>query len=109
MMSSRIALISDIHANLEALRAVLADIDHRNSEAAVDGIYCLGDIGGYGPLPNETQELLVSRGYSTVMGNYDENVGFDGPDCGCQYRDAFEIKMSDISFTWTRDHTTSEN
>ncbi len=108
-MTTRIALFSDIHANLPALEAVLADIDRRHADDPFDSIYCLGDIGGYAAEPNETQDLLEARGYPTVAGNYDENVGLDRDDCGCQYISAFDIKMSDVSFTWTRDHTTREH
>ena len=108
-MTTRIALFSDIHANLPALEAVLTDIDRRHAEEPFDSIYCLGDIGGYAAEPNETQELLQASGYPTLAGNYDENVGLDRDDCGCQYVSAFDIKMSDVSFTWTRDHTTREH
>ena len=49
-MSKRVALISDIHSNLPALEAVLRDIDQQQ----VDGVYCLGDVVGYGPQQAET-------------------------------------------------------
>lgn len=108
-MTTRIALFSDIHANLPALDAVLADIRLRHAADPFDSIYCLGDIGGYAAEPNETQDLLQESGYPTLAGNYDENVGLDRDDCGCQYVSAFDIRMSDISFTWTRNHTTREH
>lgn len=108
-MTQRIVLFSDIHANLAAFESVLRDIDARNRDGPSDAIYCLGDIGGYAASPNEVQDLLMARGYATVAGNYDENVGFDRDNCGCRYVDAFDIKMSDISFTWTREHTTREH
>ena len=108
-MTTRFALFSDIHANLPAFEAVLADIDARNTEQPFDQIYCLGDVGGYASEPNEVQDLLMQRGYATISGNYDENVGNNGADCGCQYVNAFDIKMSDISFSWTREHTTAEH
>ncbi len=63
----RTAIISDIHANLEALQAVLADIDNQN----IDTIICLGDIVGYGPSPNECVELVRSRCATVLMGNHD--------------------------------------
>ena len=53
----RIAVISDIHANLHALEAVLADIDRRGA----DEIWCLGDVVGYGPRPNECVDLVRER------------------------------------------------
>ena len=67
------ALISDIHGNLEALQAVLADIDSLN----VGEIYCLGDIIGYGPNPCECLDLVIKRCKITVLGNHDQAALFD--------------------------------
>lgn len=106
---ARYALFSDIHANLQALQVVLADIRRRNSEQLFDAIYCLGDLGGYGGQPNEVQEDVVVSRYPTISGNYDQNVGANGLDCGCHYIKPFDIEMSTISFTWTKEHTTDEN
>lgn len=62
----RILIISDIHANLTALDAVLA------SAGDVDGIWCLGDLVGYGPDPNECISRLHDRNnFSCIMGNHD--------------------------------------
>lgn len=63
----RYALISDIHGNLEALEAVLKDVDNRKA----DKIFCLGDIVGYGANPRECIHVLEDRGISGVMGNHD--------------------------------------
>jgi len=63
----RFAVISDIHANLEALEAVLDDIDNQN----VDEIICLGDVVGYGANPNECLELVKSRCSVILLGNHD--------------------------------------
>lgn len=63
----RTAIISDIHANLEALTAVLADIKRRS----VDRIFCLGDIVGYGSNPNECIQLIQKYSSKTVIGNHD--------------------------------------
>jgi predicted phosphodiesterase len=63
----RIALISDVHANLHALHAVLDAIDAEK----VDQILCCGDVVGYGPRPRECVRLLRERGIPTVMGNHD--------------------------------------
>ena len=67
------ALISDIHGNLEALTAVLQDIDEQN----VDEIFCLGDIIGYGPNPCECLDLVMSRCRRTILGNHDQAALFD--------------------------------
>jgi diadenosine tetraphosphatase ApaH/serine/threonine PP2A family protein phosphatase len=63
----RIAVISDIHANLHALEAVLADIDRD----PVDEIWCLGDVVGYGPKPNECCDLIRDRATVSLCGNHD--------------------------------------
>lgn len=65
----RIALIGDVHANLQALQAVLADIDARG----VDEICHVGDMVGFGPSPNEVVELLRRRGVTGVIGNIDRD------------------------------------
>jgi predicted phosphodiesterase len=67
---SRIGVISDIHGNLHALRAVLADIE----TVGVDGIVCLGDVVGYGPHPGECLELVQECCMGCVMGNHEEAV-----------------------------------
>lgn len=64
----RYALISDIHANLEALEAVVAEID----KLSVDSIMCLGDVIGYGPNPNECAETIRQRCAVCLIGNHDE-------------------------------------
>ncbi len=64
----RLAVLSDIHANLVALDAVLADLD---SVATVDQLWVCGDIVGYGPQPNEVIARLQERGAVAVMGNHD--------------------------------------
>ncbi len=61
------AVISDIHSNLEALQAVLADIDAQGIET----IYCLGDVVGYGAAPRECIQLLRERNVQVVRGNHD--------------------------------------
>ncbi len=68
-----IAIISDIHGNLEALQAVLAEIDKRN----VDEIVCLGDVIGYGPNPIECIDLVMARAKVTLMGNHDFAVFYE--------------------------------
>ena len=67
----RYALISDVHANVPALEAVLTDIARR---PAVAGTYHLGDLVGYGPWPNETVSLLEHAGIPGVAGNCDSTV-----------------------------------
>lgn len=67
------AIISDIHGNLEALEAVLADIDQQD----VSEVYCLGDVIGYGPNPRECIDLVMDRCQLTILGNHDQAALFD--------------------------------
>jgi predicted phosphodiesterase len=101
----RLASISDIHANLPALRAVLADIDDR---ANVDAIYHLGDLTGYAPWPNEVVSLLRDRAIPGISGNYDSTVATDYKHCGCRADTPHDEELSHISFEWTRSHVTPE-
>lgn len=68
----RRAIISDIHGNLEALQAVLADIGNQNCDA----IICLGDIIGYGPNPLECLDM-ASKFDAAILGNHDQGALFD--------------------------------
>jgi predicted phosphodiesterase len=66
------AILSDVHANLEALTAVLGDIE----QAGIHEIYCLGDIVGYGPNPRECVDLAMKFNVC-VLGNHDQGALFD--------------------------------
>lgn len=77
----RIALFSDVHGNLPALDAVLEDI----AAHAIDEVYCLGDLVGYGPDPEGVVRRMREAGIPTIQGNYDEGIGEDRGECGCYY------------------------
>ncbi|MBI2907965.1 MAG: metallophosphoesterase family protein [Chloroflexi bacterium] len=98
----RIATFSDVHSNRHALEAVLGEIDKHRP----DRVYCLGDLVGYGAYPNEVIELIRQRNIPTVMGNYDDGVGFDKDECGCAYTDPELQKLGDLSFKWTKQRVT---
>ena len=104
-MTTRIAVLSDMHGNSAATESVLAAIDAE----APDAIYCLGDLVGYGARPNETVALIRERGIPTIMGNYDDGVGFDRDDCGCAYKDKDEEARGQQSLMWTRSVVTENN
>ncbi len=100
-----VVLLSDVHANLPALEAVLADIDRRGD---ADAVYHLGDLVGYAPWPNETVELLDKRGIAGIAGNYDSTVATDYTHCGCKYEDPRQEELSHLSYAWTRQHVSPE-
>src|SRR5437868_6940245 len=101
----RYALISDIHANLPALDAVLADIDGRPDVGAT---YHLGDLVGYAPWPNEVVARLRADGIPGVAGNYDSTVATDYKHCGCRYEDPRQEELLHLSYEWTREHVSGE-
>jgi predicted phosphodiesterase len=78
----KIALFSDIHANLPALEAFFASVER----VRPDAIYCLGDLVGYNIWPNEVINAIRGRGIPTIAGNYDFGVGRASDDCGCAYK-----------------------
>lgn len=69
----RQALISDIHGNLEALNAVMADIQQQG----IERIVCLGDIVGYGPNPCQCLDIVIQKCQLTILGNHDQAALFD--------------------------------
>jgi len=100
----RYALISDIHANLPALQAVLRDIATRDADAT----FHLGDLVGYAPWHNETVALLADSHVPGIAGNYDSTVGTNYTHCGCTYEDPKQEAQSHLSFEWTKAHTSPE-
>lgn len=102
---SRYALISDIHANLPALTAVLRHID---GAQPVTACYHLGDLVGYGTSPNEVVGLLHAREIRGVAGNYDSTVATDYEHCGCKYENAQQERDSHAGFEWTKRNVSPE-
>jgi putative phosphoesterase len=97
----RVAVITDIHANLPALEACRDAI----GAIGVDGVYCGGDLAGYGPHPNEVCGLIEKRGIPTIYGNYDYAIARDLTDCGCAYVTQHDRELGERSVEWTQAHT----
>jgi len=93
----KIALFSDIHANLPALEACL----HSIALQQPDAVYCLGDLVGYNIWPNEVINEIRQRGIPTIMGNYDQGIGLNSNDCGCAYKTDLEKEMGAVSISYT--------
>jgi putative phosphoesterase len=100
-MGDRVAVITDIHANLPALQAALARID----ELGIETVYCGGDLVGYGPHPNEVCTLIAERAIPTIYGNYDYAIARDLEDCGCAYITQHDRELGQQSVDWTLAHT----
>lgn len=99
-----IAFFSDIHANLPALEAVLDDMERR----APDARFCLGDLVGYAPWPNEVAAIIHQAGIPTIAGNYDEGVGLNSSDCGCAYKTPEDEARGAESIAFTNEIVTEE-
>lgn len=95
----KIALFSDVHANLPALEAFLKDLDSRRPDA----VYCLGDLVGYNIWPNEVINEVRKRNIPTIAGNYDFGIGRDSNDCGCAYKSDEEKSNGAISICVTNE------
>lgn len=98
----RYLLFCDVHANLPALNAVLADAETKGELA---GIYHLGDLVGYAPWPNEVIGRLRDAGIPGVAGNYDSTVATHYKHCGCRSENAHQEELAHQSFAWTLEHT----
>ncbi len=93
----KIALFSDIHANLPALEAFFASVEQQKPDA----VYCLGDLVGYNIWPNEVINEIRKRGIPTIAGNYDFGVGRTSDDCGCAYKTDDEKANGAVSISYT--------
>lgn len=101
----KIALFSDIHANLPALEAFFKDVEKRD----VDSIYCLGDLVGYNIWPNEVIEEIKKRNIPTIAGNYDSGIGRNSDDCGCAYKSDAEKANGAVSISLTNELISDKN
>jgi predicted phosphodiesterase len=98
-----IAIFGDIHGNLPALEAVWADMDRRG----LDRRFCLGDLVGYGVQPEEVVDFIRRHDVPTLMGNYDQGVGYDSDDCGCAYRTPEAEALGVRSIAWSNAHVSA--
>ncbi|MGH2455703.1 MAG: metallophosphoesterase family protein [Candidatus Limnocylindria bacterium] len=101
----RIALISDVHGNLPALRAVLDDL----ASIGCDAVWCAGDVVGRGPHPNEVVEELRRHSIPTVQGNWDEAVGMGREVTGSIWATPEAEAEGYASLVWTAARLTDEN
>jgi diadenosine tetraphosphatase ApaH/serine/threonine PP2A family protein phosphatase len=101
----RIAVFGGIYNNWLALEATLADARRRGAEA----IFCLGDLGGFGPHPDRVFPLLRRDDVRIIQGNYDQAIATGRTDCGCGYTDPRDNHFARISYAYTYRHTAPEH
>ena len=105
MTASRLALFGGIYSNDLALEAAIASARRQG----VDAIYCLGDLGAFGPHPDRAIEILRFNGIACVRGNYDDSIGNELADCQCGYTDPRDNHFAQISYDYTLANTSAEN
>ncbi len=99
------AVIGDVHANLPALRAVLEDA----SRIGADAMYCVGDVVGRGPHPNEVVAELQAHGIPTVQGNWDEAAAMDRAQSGAPWGSEASEAEGNRSLAWTQARLTDDS
>lgn len=101
MSHTRVALFGGIYSNHLALRAVIDDAQKRGCDA----MFCLGDLGAFGPNPDKIFPILIDAGVTTMQGNYDNSIGNDLPDCQCGYTDPADNHYARLSYQYTFNKT----
>src|SRR5436853_6496618 len=101
----RLAVFGGIYNNYLALDAALRDVTRRGVEA----VYCLGDLGAFGPHPDRVFPLLHEHRVQCIQGNYDNSVGHGMADCQCGYTDPRDDHFARLSYAYTFANTNLAN
>lgn len=101
----RIACLGGIYSNYLALQSALEDIAQRNVEA----VFCLGDLGAFGPYPDRVFPILHEHNVLCLQGNYDDSIGNQLDDCQCGYTDDRDNYFAQISYDYTLQNTSEPN
>ena len=97
MNAARVALFGGIYNNHVALRAAIDDARRRG----VEKMFCLGDLGAFGPNPDKVFPLLIENGVNVMQGNYDNSIGNNLSDCQCGYTDPADNHYARLSYQYT--------
>jgi len=101
-LEGALAFVGGPYSNHLALRAVLEDARRRDARR----IFCLGDLGGFGPNPGKVFPLLEEFGVVTVAGNYDLALAARLAECGCGYTHPSDNRFAQLSYDYTNRRTT---
>jgi len=101
----RAAFFGGVYSNSPALEAAIRDAGRRGAEA----LFCLGDLGGFGPHPERVPPVLREHGVTVVQGNYEDSVGYDRPDCQCGYSDPRDNRFAQIAYDYTLANTPEDS
>lgn len=102
--TNKIAVFGGVYSNYHALVSVIADAKSRGAER----LYCLGDLGAFGPHPDRVFPILVENDVATVQGNYDHSLGHRREDCACGYTDPKDNHFARLSYQYTFENTSDD-
>jgi diadenosine tetraphosphatase ApaH/serine/threonine PP2A family protein phosphatase len=100
-----IAFFGGIYNNYLALEAAIRDARGRGA----DRLFCLGDLGAFGPHPDRVFPLLHGHAVECIQGNYDNSIGNDLNDCQCGYTDPRDNYFAQLSYEYTYENTSATN
>ncbi len=101
---ARIAVFGGVYNNHFGLAALLEDAERRGCEA----LYCLGDLGGFGPHPEKVRPLLAAGGVRAIQGNYEESLAGGAGCCNCGYTDPRDNHFAALSYGYTAENSSPE-
>ncbi len=101
----KLAFFGGIYNNYLALDAAIRDARSRGA----DQLFCLGDLGAFGPHPDRVFDLIHEAGVTCIQGNYDNSIGNDLQDCQCGYTDPRDNHFAQISYEYTYRKTSVVN
>ena len=101
----KVAVFGGVYNNYLALERLLKEC----ARIGVDAIFCLGDMGGFGPYPDRCFPFLRSGKIFSIAGNYDISLAKAREDCGCGYTDSRDNHAAQISYEYTFQNTSLEN
>jgi predicted phosphodiesterase len=105
VMQVKLAFFGGVYNNYLALESAIVDAQSRGAER----LYCLGDLGAFGPHPDRVFPLLDQHDVCCVQGNYDNSIGNDLQDCQCGYTDPRDNHFAQISYEYTYENTSQAN
>lgn len=103
--SMQLAFFGGIYNNHIALKTAIADAQQRGAER----MFCLGDLGAFGPHPDRTCEIIREHKIEVVQGNYDHSIGHGLNDCQCGYTDPQDNHFAQLSYDYTLANTSDEH
>ena len=101
----KLAFFGGVYNNYLALQAAVDDARRRGA----DELYCLGDLGAFGPYPDRVFPILHKYNVSCIQGNYDHSIGNHLNDCQCGYTDPRDNYFAQLSYDYTDQNTSEHN